>query len=388
MVKNTQWRGVWISFLTGVLAAVVITKASPALLAMQQEMKLSLVNIGWVMSCVAISTVLLAIYTGILSQRFGPHRILQIGLLLILFASCAGAFATSLLSLIIGRSIEGIGVLFISVAAPTLVSHLSKPSDIGLTMGVWALWMPIGSLIVFLLSPFILEQLDWRWLWGSASILALPIYLLSRYIPTVNLQQATSSNDSTHSYILGSITLGFIFTFFTVNFFALITYLPSYLVSIYQLLDSRAVFITAIIPLFIIPGNLLGGFFIHHGIRPIKILFFASLILSLLMALLFNTEYSPITGLTLLACYSCLLGMIPTAIFAQAPLMTSSPSKIPSVIGIMITGQAIGILAGPPFAGFLVGDTLQWTNLAPMLIVAPLLVMILTRPLAKLQKRP
>ena len=159
------------------------------------------------------------------------------------------------------------------------------------------------------------------------------------------------------------------------------------MVNIYQLADSKAVFITAIIPLFIIPGNLLGGFFIHRGIRPKQILFFASLSLSLLMALLFNTEYNPITGLALLASYSCLLGMIPTAIFAQAPLMASSPSKIPSVIGIIITGQAVGILAGPPFAGFLVGDNQLWANLAPMLIVAPLIVMVLTRPLGKLQKR-
>ena len=174
-LKKTLWSGVWLSFLTGIAAAITVTKASPALLEIQKELPLSIIQIGWIMSSAALATVLLGTSVGSLSQRYGPKRVLQIALSLIIISASFSLFINSANELIVSRVIEGIAVIFVSVAAPTLVSHLSKPSDMGLTMGVWALWMPVGSVLAFLIAPLILEQFGWRWLWGSAAFLALPL---------------------------------------------------------------------------------------------------------------------------------------------------------------------------------------------------------------------
>jgi len=384
--QSTQWRGIWLSFLTGLIAAIAITKASPALIAMKHELQLNVVQIGWIMSSVAIGTVLLGVYTGSLARQHGPKKVLQIALLIIIISATATMFAPSANWLITGRIIEGIAVILISVSAPVLIAHLSKPSDMGLTMGVWALWMPLGSVLVFLASPFILQYLDWRWLWGVTAILALPMLLLSTRIPELMIKITDpKSMPIRQSVIPGASILALIFICFTANFFSLITYLPSYLVEVKSSSLNDAILITSILPLFIIPGNLAGGFLIHRHITPPQIMIYPALILILIMVLLLNIQASSSISLGLLAMYAFFLGMIPTAIFAQAPRMASNPADIGRVIGIVVTGQGVGVLIGPTIAGYLIGESQQWSNFFPLLVFLPLLLVLLVFPLKKFQ---
>ncbi|HIL91373.1 MAG TPA: MFS transporter [Cycloclasticus sp.] len=386
--STTQWNGIWLSFLTGVVAAIAVTKASPALLAMKQELALSIVQIGWIMSSVAIATVLLGVFAGSLSRRIGPKKVLQLALALICLASSFGLLIESPSQLLASRIIEGIGIIFISVSAPTLISHLSKPSDMGLSMGVWALWMPIGSVLVFLLSPLILQHLGWHWLWASSAVVALPLMFFLRLIPNLTLHQATENNPITAPPLKsGAVVLALIFICFTGIFFSFITYLPAYLVSTYQLSNNQALLITTLLPVFIIPGNLISGFFIHKGISPAQMMAYPAATLTLIMSCLFQLEYPVWLGLILLACFGFFLGMIPTAIFAQAPRMAAKPIDIGRVMGIVITGQGIGILLSPPLAGYLIGEQQLWHNVYPLLVTFAVLIILLIKPLLKQQAR-
>ncbi|PCI22618.1 MAG: MFS transporter [Piscirickettsiaceae bacterium] len=384
--STTQWTGIWLSFLTGVVAAIAVTKASPALLAMKQELQLTVVHIGWIMSSVAVATVLLGVFAGSLSRRVGPKKVLQVALALIFIASSFGLVIESSSQLLASRIIEGIGIIFISVSAPTLISHLSKPSDMGLSMGVWALWMPVGSVLVFLLSPAILAYSSWHWLWASSAIVALPLILLSNKIPTLTLQTATQKNQQPTTFIkTGSITLALIFMSFTGIFFSFITFLPAYLVSHYGLSSSDAIFITSILPMCIIPGNLISGYLIHRGFSPSQLMATPAALLTIIISLLFHLDYTSGFGLLLLGIFGVFLGMIPTAIFAQAPRMAAKPIDIGRVMGIIITGQGLGILLSPPLAGYLIGEQQQWGNLHPLLVTFALLIILLIRPLKKYQ---
>jgi MFS family permease len=387
-VITTQWTGIWLSFLTGVIAAITVTKASPALLAMKQELQLTVVQMGWIMSSVAVATVLLGIFSGSLSRKIGPKKVLQLALTLICIASSLSFLVDSPTQLLAIRIIEGIGIIFISVSAPTLISHLSKPSDIGLSMGVWALWMPVGSVLVFLLSPILLQQFNWQWLWASSALLALPLLFCSTLIPNLSLHSPSQDKQAPFSFTkTGAIILALIFICFTGIFFSFITYLPSYLVDTYSLTNNRAIFVTALLPFFIIPGNLISGFLIHKGLSPAQMMRYPAGALLIIISLLFQLEYSIPIGLTLLACFGFFLGMIPTAIFAQAPRMARKPIDVGRVIGIITTGQGLGILLSPPLAGILISEQQQWQNLYPLLITLAVLIMLLVNPLITQQSR-
>lgn len=376
---STHWLGIWLSFLTGVVAAIAVTKASPALLAMRDTLQLSIVQVGWIMSSVAVGTVLLGVFAGALSRQYGPKKVLKLALILIFCSSSFGLLIDSANQLLASRIIEGIGIIFISVSAPTLISHLSKPSDMGLSMGVWALWMPVGSVLIFLLSPLILEQFNWQWLWASPAIAALPLLFLLRLIPALDQVTTTQHNDTLPFAHTGAIILAVVFICFTGIFFSFITYLPAYLVSTYQLSNSNAVLITTILPAFIIPGNLISGFLIHKGLSPAQMIAYPAVAIAIIISLLFNIQYSTSTGLILLTCFGLFLGMIPTGIFAQAPRITNKPVEIGRVMGIIVTGQGIGILLAPPLAGYLIGEQQQWGNLYHLLMTLPILLVLLTK---------
>ena len=119
-LKKTHWLGIWFGFFTGVAAAITVTKASPALLEIQKEMTLSMVQIGWIMSSAALATVLLGLFAGSLSQRLGPKAVIQIALSLIIFSASFSLFIHTPNELIFSRIVEGIAVILI---APTL-NHL------------------------------------------------------------------------------------------------------------------------------------------------------------------------------------------------------------------------------------------------------------------------
>ena len=307
---------------------------------------------------------------------------LQIALSLIIITAGFSIIINSANELIFSRIIEGIAVIFVSVAAPTLISHLSKPSDMGLTMGVWALWMPAGSVLTFLLAPVILEFFNWRWLWGTASFLALPLLILSiKLVDPTRTASDTVHKKLSRSVVYKAIIMGLIFTCFTGTFFSMLTYLPTSLIETYQVSLSNALFITTILPAFIIPGNLVSGFLIHRGIPWFKMLTFPAVALTIVITLLLHTSYPDQLGLILLALLGFFLGMIPTAIFAQSPRLADKPIDTGRVIGIVITGQGPGILFGPPLAGFLIGNHHHWHNPYPFYILLTIIIILFTQRL-------
>jgi len=385
-LKKTLWGGIWLSFATGIAAAITVTKASPALLEIQKELPLSVIQIGWIMSSAALATVFLGISVGSLSQKYGPKKVLQIALTLITLSAGFSLFINSANELIVARMVEGLAVILVSVAAPTLIAHLSKPSDMGLTMGVWALWMPVGSVLAFLISPLILEWLSWRWLWGVTAFIALPLLLLTIKLhdPTRTATKAANEKLS-RSVIYKAILMGMIFTCFTGSFFSLVTYLPTYLMDTYELSSSIALLITTVLPAFIIPGNLLSGFLIHRGTSCFQLMTYPAAALALIITLLIHTHYPAEIGLMLLALMGLFLGMIPTAIFALGPRVAEKPIDTGRVIGIIITGQGPGILLGPPIAGFLITEQHNWQNLYPFYLVLTVGIIFLVGRLKKRQ---
>lgn len=388
-VNKTLWGGIWLSFITGIAAAITVTKASPALLEIKKELSLSVIQVGWVMSSVALSTILLGTFVGSLSHKYGPKKVLQIALSLIVLSASFSLFINSANELIFSRVVEGIAVILVSVAGPTLISHLSKPSDMGLTMGVWALWMPVGSVLVFLLSPLILEQFGWRWLWGASAFIALPLLILYvRLVDPTRVVVNTISEKLSRPVIYKAVLMGLIFTCFTGSFFSVVTYLPAYLIETYQLSLSSALLVTTILPAFIIPGNLLSGFLLHRGLPWFRMMIYPAAVLATLITLLLHTDYSAEIGLILLALMGFFLGMIPTAIFAQSPRLADKPLDTGRVIGIIITGQGPGILFGPPLAGFLIGEQHHWQNLYPLYLLLTISIIVLALRLKTLQPSP
>ncbi len=384
-MKTSNWFGIGVCFGAGLAAAFTMTKASPAALDLTADLHLSLLQIGWVMSMVALATVLLGVICGRLVQRFGALTILTGGVLILLIAPLTSWFVNSATLLLFERAAEGVGVILVMVAGPAMIIALSKPGDIGLSMGVWALWMPVGSSLIFLLAPLLLAGGGWRTLWLSSGIMAMLILPLLGKLPRVSVSASPQSLPSGIG-ICGAMLLGLIFACFSGGFFSILTYLPTYLHTVHGLTTTQASLLAALLPAVLMCGNMLGGALLHRGLHPAHLMATCALLISTtLWAALAVGE--GVVGILLLTLFGLVTGIVPTAIFAQAPRFTAAPTATGLVIGIVVTGQGTGILLGPPLIGYLVGPTHNWVAAHTVLLILPLIIAALSTQLARFEPR-
>ena len=402
-LKSTNWFGIWVCFSAGLVAAMTMNKASPAALDIASDLQLSLFQVGWVVSMVAVATILLGVASGHLVRRYGALQVLITGVVILLFTPLLGFFASEPQLLLFDRALEGIGVILIMVAAPATIINLTIPRDIGLSMGVWALWMPCGGSLIFLLAPWLLSMGGWRILWLSTTAVAaliLPLllylwfHLRRRHANDSPLKQSSSEavsgkrRDAVDLSInpRGAVLLAVIFACFTADFFGIVTYLPTYLHTVNGLSRANASLLTALLPAVLIVGNLVSGVLVHRGLRPSLVMTTASILISLSLGVTVLAGEGAL-ALILLAVFGFFTGVVPTAMFAQAPRFASAPPAVGMVIGIAVTGQGMGILLAPPLIAYLIGPEHNWIKAMPLLLVLPLIVSGLSLYLPRFEEK-
>jgi predicted MFS family arabinose efflux permease len=367
LTTQTHWRGIGVAFLAGVAAATALIKASPAALALRESLQLSMTQIGWVMSAGTIASCALGVISGQFGYWRGARALLRDGLLLLLLAGILSALAPNTAWLLCGRGLEGLGVIFVTVAAPTLIASMAQPRDMGLAMGIWALWMPVGSLCMLVLAPVLLTFAGWRGLWMVSGFAALLVLGLATLLPRGIGAPSNGKVDLSVLRRAGPWWLALAFFCFSSQFFSVFTFLPMHLTRMFGLSADAATLISALVPLAIIPGNLIGGVFVQRGLRPVTLLILPALLLLIVLPALLVWAPTPNWEYALLAVYGFLLGMIPTGIFTQAPLLASRPAETGPILGLALTGQGFGILCGPPLIGAWLERSGNWNDSAVLL---------------------
>ncbi|MEA3219911.1 MFS transporter [Immundisolibacter sp.] len=373
---RSHWRGVGVAFLAGVAAATALAKASPAALDLRSALHLTLAQIGWVMSAGTIATFALGVVSGQLGHWRGSRGLLRDGLLVLVVAGALSALAPATAWLLAGRGLEGVGVVLITVAAPTLIASLTRRQDIGLAMGVWALWMPVGSMLMLALAPLLLGAFGWRGLWSVSAVAALAVLAMLPGLPRDVGLPSGGRLDLSVLRSSGPWWLALAFFCFSSQFFSVFTFLPTHLMHTLGLDTATATLASALVPAAIIPGNLLGGVLVHRGWRPSTLLVLPALPLLVVLPAMMLFAHSLGWTYLLLASYGFLLGIIPTGIFTQAPLLAPRPPATGPILGLALSGQGLGILVGPPLVGTLLEKTGSW--LWPVLLLGTALLGLVT----------
>ena len=110
---KTNWRRVFLIYGIGVLAAGQLGIVPPLVPALQRELGLSLATAGMIVSVVTLIGALFGVFAGTWSQRLGHLRALRIGLLVMAAAAAACAACQDEVTLLVGRSLAGLGYLWL-----------------------------------------------------------------------------------------------------------------------------------------------------------------------------------------------------------------------------------------------------------------------------------
>lgn len=371
----------------GVVVAMQVGKLPAALPALREAFGLSLVQAGFLLSLVQLASMVGGLGLGLLLQRAGLRRGLVGGLGLVAIASAAGPFSASAVSLLFWRALEGLGVLAVALAAPSLLRELVEPQRLSLRMGLWGAYMPGGTGLALLAGPAVMAAIGWSGWWVALALLTLLMAMLAAARlgrddgprPSATDQAPAGSaarpaptgraSDSdgpalppvppvprpARSLLANTLRsptpwlLALCFGAYSSQWLAVIGFLPT----VYAEAGVPATIagpLTAVAALANIIGNVLGGRALHRGQSPFALLRigFVTMGLAALGAFGLPEDVGPAFRYGAVLLFSGVGGLVPATLFALAARTGPDARAMPFVVGLMTQGTGFGQMMGPP----------------------------------------
>jgi sugar porter (SP) family MFS transporter len=168
-------------FLFGFDTAVI----NGAVDAIRGHFALDAAQTGFAVSCALLGSALGAWYAGMLANRFGRVRTMQIAAVLLVAAALGSGLAGAVWDLILWRLVGGIGVGVASVIAPTYIAEVSPAhirgrlgsmQQLAIVLGIFAALLSdawLASIAGGATQPLWFGLATWRWMFLAAVLPAL-----------------------------------------------------------------------------------------------------------------------------------------------------------------------------------------------------------------------
>ena len=171
----------------------IVTIALPVL---QADLGATFGSIQWVVNAYALLLGGLLLVGGAAGDRFGRRRTFIIGLVVFAVASLACAAAPSVQSLIVARSIQGIGAALLVPQSLAIIAA-SFPRDVrGRAIGIWAGASAITTALGPPLGGVLIDWIGWRsTFWINLPLSAGALWLAATHVPESRDQAANGPLD-------------------------------------------------------------------------------------------------------------------------------------------------------------------------------------------------
>jgi MFS family permease len=377
------WVILVVVYLASIAAPLSQSKVPPILPLLMQAFQLNLTQAGLLMSVFAVTGLLLALPAGIILQQLGPKGTGLIALACLAGGSVLGAVSNSVSLLLGSRVIEGVGMGLLGVVAPASIAMWFPREKQGAPMGIWATWVPVGTVAMYLLAPSLATAVGWPSVWwvaaGYTLLVMLGYGLLMRLpaadeIPGLTLPAGHGSqavSDLRLALANRDIwLLGLEFACFNLVFIAFGTFYPTFLTEVRGYPLAPAAWIASISTVMILLSAPLAGWLSDRiGSRR---LVFSLPFLAVAVLLLLPFRVTGWQIYTVLALLGLVAGANPTATFAAAPEVMRKPHWAGMGLAVIMVGQNLGLLVGPVLFGSFVRD-LGWAAAGYTLIPVCLL---------------
>jgi MFS family permease len=371
--QTSDWLKIWIAFLAGCIGAFQLGKTFASLALIIDELDLSLVQAGLILSLFSLIAAIAGAGFGLLSDRIGHLRMALTGLTVSACGSFLGALASSIDLLLLSRLIEGFGFILVIVALPSLISRSASDRDRPLAMGLWGAFMPAGIGLSMIITPLLIDWHGWRGLWNDVGLMilawAIVLYLTFRSrVPAAGVHLSTA--DFLGSVMrLGPLLVVAGFVCYSSLYQSLTAFLPTILVTDFNLPLAHAARFGALVVVGNIIGNVTAGWLIGRGLMPWKLLTVSFIVMGLCASLVFATFSEPTLKIVAGFLFSAFGGIFPGTAFVLAARYSPSPSHMALMAGFMLQGAGIGQTLGPLLVSSIVEYSASW-NSANLVVVA------------------
>ena len=368
---GVAWLVLVVLLLFSIAAPLNQYKVPPIMPVLMQAFNVHASEAGLLMSVYALAGLVLAIPAGFIFQRAGHLLTPLIAGGSIVLGALLGALSPSVEGLLASRVIEGIGTSFMAVLAPAVVSMWFAANRRGVAMGIWANWVPLGSITTLLLAPYLAQALSWRAVWWFGAGYALVVTVLCLLFvgppPVANGAAGVAAeampplDPAATRRLLRNRNLWLLslaFAFFCAAFVGGFSFLPTYLNEVHNIpLPQGSAWASLARVTAILAAPLAGGLSDRIGSRKIPyMLGFILSGLSLPLVLLFTGK--ALIGLILVQ--GAVTSLAPPNIFSAA-IETAGDERLGGLaMGVIMVGQNAGMLVGPLLFGLLVETRGGW----------------------------
>lgn len=349
----------WIVIAAGVTVALHITKLPPAVAVLQNQLGISLVQAGFLLSTVQVAGMLLGLVVGLCADQWGLRRSMLAGLILIGSASILGAAGASFFWLLAFRAVEGLGLLLVVMPAPSLIRRSVPLAELQSRMGWWGAYMPFGSALGLISGPWMIGAFSWQVWWAFTGFVSLAAGLaVWAWIPKDEFDSILTRASHWRARLLatmhnrGSWLAAGSFMVYSAQWVSVVGFLPT----IYARAGTEprmAGLLTASIAAANMVGNIAAGRLLQRG-WPARRCLQAGFVLMATCALIAFTQWGgqpvapPWLGFAALVVFSAAGGMIPGSLFASVSQLASSQQTVSTTVGLMQQLSSFGQFAGPP----------------------------------------
>lgn len=383
------WGALFAVWIVSIAAPVNMFKPATIAPELIQSLEIATSSFGWIMSVFSIMGLILALPATGIVYRLGLRNSFIISLGTLLLGSIMGAFAPSFEVLLISRIIEGCGMGFIGVAAPTAISLWFPLSRQGLPMSIFQTWMPFGTLITMNIAPILAASSSWRSVWWFAAgycVIAFVVLFIFFKDPSkealaklagskaIEGEKSTArktdalKNPSLWILCIGFMVFALCCTGTTSSFWSL------YMREAVGIEASTAAFIVSLCTVLGIVGNPFGGW-LSDKLGTRKWLMMASWVIVMIF-LWFAFSVSDVRILLFLAIMTGLCqGWVPVTTTVAIPEILKNPDHNAMGMGLMNVFRNIGNILGGMALGYAIVP-FGWSLGSHILLIPPILVII------------
>ncbi|GAA2725793.1 MFS transporter [Actinocorallia aurantiaca] len=186
----------------GIVAALMQTIVVPFIGEMPRILGTTASNASWVVTATLLAGAVFIPVTGRLGDLYGKQRMLLVCTVPLILGSVVCALADSVIPMIVGRGLQGMGMGIVSLGISAL-RDLLPPRRLGPSIALMSSSMGVGGALGMPLAAAVAEYASWRVLfWGSAVLSLLITLLIWRRVPPTP-PQTTGRLD-----LVGAVGLG------------------------------------------------------------------------------------------------------------------------------------------------------------------------------------
>ena len=192
------------SSLGSCLVFVSSSVVTVALAAIGRDMRLSPLDLQWVMNAELLPLAALTLVAGALGDRFGQKRIFLAGIALYGLGAAAIGFAPSFAPLIIGRFLQGLGEALILPNGLSLLGQAFPADKKARAVGIWSAAAAVGSGVAPAIAGAILDHGSWR----TTFLMLLPVVVGALAVGAVWITPTSHARVDVGGAVLSTVGLG------------------------------------------------------------------------------------------------------------------------------------------------------------------------------------